>query len=361
MKKSIFKRIGLIALAVCVAIGSFFVPVIKKQSNIYASAIGDTTINNTTFTSSDIIFARIANTSQSLTPLSSFSSLLHFNNPAEPVYNISTTYLSWSFRLVLDPNYSSGPAVRFFARGYSYSYGFFTTYDYNTDSYIYDFNELGAVVDFNSSFSSLSFNLPIKINTSSGVRNSLLYFAFDNPNFSVPTLEMVSIEICSGASCPYTLNSETPITNSNIVIYTDTAGCRYLFAIPSWIDPTNPDNSTDFYSYRIYYTNESFNYDDNQIYQQGYNAGLADNQQNIYDNGYNAGFDVGFGQGRQDGIVEANDYSFISLIGAVVDVPVQTIRGMLNFTFLGINLFDFLMGLIAILVILFIVKLVRGG
>ena len=110
---------------------------------------------------------------------------------------------------------------------------------------------------------------------------------------------------------------------------------------------------------RTYFINNQFS--DSQIYQQGYSQGLADNQSNIYNNGYNAGYNVGYGNGVNVGRVEANDYSFISLIGAVVDVPVQTIRGMLNFTFLGINLFDFLMGLIAILVILFIVKLVRGG
>ena len=100
---------------------------------------------------------------------------------------------------------------------------------------------------------------------------------------------------------------------------------------------------------------------DSQQYNQGYQQGLADNQQNIYNSGYNAGKIVGYNNGKTDGIASANNYSFIGLIGAVFDAPLQTFKGLLNFNILGINLLDFALSLITIALVVYIIRLIKGG
>lgn len=65
--------------------------------------------------------------------------------------------------------------------------------------------------------------------------------------------------------------------------------------------------------------------------------------------------------GRQEGIAEANDYSFTSLISAVFDVPIQTLFGMLNFNILGVNVLTFITSILSIMLLIFVIKMIFGG
>ena len=328
MKKSIFKRIGLIALAVCVAIGSFFIPLKSDKKLSYASS--DT--------------------------VSSFSSFIG-SNVIVPVnaYNHSTS----------DVTRKSGLYFLSFAVSF---------YSFNSSLYLDVKNSLVSKLETdrfnfvscytNSSNSSTTLTIPIEQNSP----YFDLHLYTPSSRFNV---------IVSFSSSDFTSNIYKAVIGTSVDNYGTSSNPNYLcsyyvryydnndnyvnFSIDGYYRGSTVTNKSELFILedRTYFINNQFS--DSQIYQQGYSQGLADNQSNIYNNGYNAGYNVGYGNGVNVGRVEANDYSFISLIGAVVDVPVQTIRGMLNFTFLGINLFDFLMGLIAILVILFIVKLVRGG
>lgn len=96
-------------------------------------------------------------------------------------------------------------------------------------------------------------------------------------------------------------------------------------------------------------------------YNAGYTAGIQDNQQNVYQNGYNAGYDNGFDIGKTEGITSANDYSFLGLIGAVVDAPLNAFKSLFNFNILGVNLLDFIFGILTLIITIYIIKLVRGG
>lgn len=87
-----------------------------------------------------------------------------------------------------------------------------------------------------------------------------------------------------------------------------------------------------------------------------------------YDKGYNDGNanKEAYGQaqkevGKQEGIAQANDYSFTSLISAVFDVPIQTLFGMLNFNILGVNVLTFITSILSIMLLVFIIKLILGG
>lgn len=90
--------------------------------------------------------------------------------------------------------------------------------------------------------------------------------------------------------------------------------------------------------------------------------------QQAYERGYKEGNKnkEAYGQaqreaGKQEGIAQANDYSFTSLISAVFDVPIQTLFGMLNFNILGVNVLTFITSILSIMLLVFIIKLILGG
>lgn len=88
-----------------------------------------------------------------------------------------------------------------------------------------------------------------------------------------------------------------------------------------------------------------------------YNAGYN----NGYDNGYKVGYDkgntIGYNSGYNKGVESANNYSFLGLIGAVVDAPVQALSGLLNFDLLGFNMFNFFTAILTASIIIFLVRL----
>lgn len=111
----------------------------------------------------------------------------------------------------------------------------------------------------------------------------------------------------------------------------------------------------------------------NDYYNTGYNIGFRDGQQEGYTSGYNQGeregrsngFNSGYTQGEtagySAGVASANDYTFIGLLGAVVDAPVKAFTGLLNFDILGVNLSGFVLGLFSIALIIWILRKVRGN
>lgn len=86
----------------------------------------------------------------------------------------------------------------------------------------------------------------------------------------------------------------------------------------------------------------------------GYNRG---NNQG-YTNGYKIGYDNGNSAGFSAGVASANDYSFLGLIGSVIDAPIQAFMGLLSFDVLGVNLSTFVLTLFTFCIILKIVSYV---
>lgn len=114
--------------------------------------------------------------------------------------------------------------------------------------------------------------------------------------------------------------------------------------------------------YRSYFLNNPSSFTDNEIYNAGLSygraEGLADNQQNIYDSGLKLGKELGSALGYQHGVEDAGEYTFLGLLGAVVDAPVQTFIGLLNFEILGFNFLSFLTAILTIGLIFFIIRFV---
>lgn len=119
------------------------------------------------------------------------------------------------------------------------------------------------------------------------------------------------------------------------------------------------------YNTRTYYLVNPNNFNDNESFQSGYDtgyqAGLGDGNSEGYQNGYNAGNTIGYNNGYSAGVEASNQYTFLSLMGSVLDAPLQTFTSLLNFNLLGVNMLSFITGLLTLAIIVFIVKLVLGG
>ena len=104
-------------------------------------------------------------------------------------------------------------------------------------------------------------------------------------------------------------------------------------------------------------------------YDEGYSLGKEEGQSIGYSIGYSDGssvaeevqqyyYDTGYDTGYLQGAYDSSDYSFISLFGAIFDVPVQTFNGLLDIDILGINMRGLYIGLISLAVALFILKII---
>lgn len=88
-------------------------------------------------------------------------------------------------------------------------------------------------------------------------------------------------------------------------------------------------------------------------YTRGYNEGIqyADGRVNTNSASYIAGYRAG----------EEGTYTFLGLMSAVVDAPVQAIAGIFNIEILGYNMLGFVTGLLTVGLIFFIVRKLGGG
>ena len=153
-----------------------------------------------------------------------------------------------------------------------------------------------------------------------------------------------------------------PANYYNTVTYIDNNNEYITFEFPLY---TNLGNFPTGYLFeeRTYYITTSF--EDNTYYQEGYDngydVGVSEGKDLGYQEGYSSGVTVGYGNGYNEGVANSQDYSFLSLIGAVIDAPVSAFTSLLNFNLLGFNMLAFVTGLITLGVILLIVKLFIGG
>lgn len=134
-----------------------------------------------------------------------------------------------------------------------------------------------------------------------------------------------------------------------------------------WTDGARVFCSTGSKTYLLNFTiinntegGEQYNLGYNNGYNEGYNNGYNNGANDGYTNGYNSGEKIGYENGRAQGILESNDYSFLGLMGAIVDAPVKAFTGLFNFEVLGVNLRAFMMSLLTLCIVITVVKLVLG-
>lgn len=151
---------------------------------------------------------------------------------------------------------------------------------------------------------------------------------------------------------------------ANSIRYTDSNGKDFVVWAYAYTDNINSQwRELLSFQPRTYFLSTSLTKD--TMYQAGYNDGLEEGR-NIYtDAGYDEGYGVGYREGenygKNLGRLEATNYSFLSMFGALIDAPVKAITGLFNFNILGINLLGFITGAFTLVVIIFIVRLFLGG
>ncbi|AXH75973.1 MAG: hypothetical protein [Inoviridae sp.] len=80
-----------------------------------------------------------------------------------------------------------------------------------------------------------------------------------------------------------------------------------------------------------------------------------------FENGFREGKAVGEDIGFSNGVKSQGDYTFMGLLGAVFDAPIQAFKGLLSFEILGVDMSAFVSSLFALAVIVCIIKIALGG
>lgn len=384
--KKIFKTIGLICMAVVVAVGSIFVTKKQTQNEINvasaSTSVNIPTLDNTYSSSYKMHSTPISNLNFFTSDSFSFPYLgfcySSFDYFPSSFTNYLLCYLDFGFSLYQS---SSSYTINFYLSGYSlysdtciFPIGCCKSYpnsDYLTYSSDYMFGIYSTTYNSSSCEFSSSLYSPLLFYCSSQDIFIPFYcfvdYTSDYSTDSIPSLNMTyySFIISSSSFCSSYSDDVISFLNTNygqyyICSFVDTAGFRYNLAFPIFYSGSlNSNYSDSLFIESRYYSISSFS--DDFKYNKGYSDGLADNQQNIYNQGYLAGRIIGYGEGHTDGVNDSNTYTFTGLIGAVIDVPVKTILGLLDFEILGVNLFGFAVGLISFSVLLFIIRKIKGG
>ena len=62
-----------------------------------------------------------------------------------------------------------------------------------------------------------------------------------------------------------------------------------------------------------------------------------------------------------DNSAEGSNYTFLSLIGAVIDAPISAFTGMFDFTLLGVNLRSFILAMLTLAIVIVLIRIALGG
>lgn len=117
------------------------------------------------------------------------------------------------------------------------------------------------------------------------------------------------------------------------------------------------------FGYRVSVTDSS-----GDFYNSGYNNGYQDAKEGfeeektgIYNSGFEQGKVAGYNDGYNAGKDVSDNYTFLGLIGAVFDAPIQAFTGLFNFDILGVNMQGFVLAMLTLAVIIIVIRIALGG
>lgn len=108
-------------------------------------------------------------------------------------------------------------------------------------------------------------------------------------------------------------------------------------------------------------TNSGYTEGYNTGYSVGYRVGYNEGSSEGYDSGYTEGNREGYNTGYAEGVEDSNQYTFLGLVGAVIDAPIQAFTNLFNFELFGTNIKNLLLALFTASVIVVVVKFSLGG
>lgn len=222
---------------------------------------------------------------------------------------------------------------------------------------------------------------PSKYNISFEVLNQNIF------NLGFGIIENGILNVTYSPSNEYLVESN--FTNSENLLVFSKLNNTYKY----YLQPNISQN--DVYKFFALIDYRNYKPTDNDLYVTGYNAAGDVNFTNGYNigystgerSGYNTGFTAGDSKGYQRGLNDANNYTFLSLFGAIFDAPIQALfggtqrlpagtkitdssgntitltsdtvvnrGGLLNFELMGVNLSGFVLALFSLSIIIIVIK-----
>lgn len=213
-----------------------------------------------------------------------------------------------------------------------------------------------------------NYNIPIQMSTLSDEEKKYIFInenffitasglekAFDKVDFINGAINKVNEEVY-GQELVYTIHC----TNGNIEF-------KFRLMNPNednyFIPPYSTTDGINFITYAP--TEQTFTTE--ELYKQ-YNEGYNIGKENGYKEGYEKGnayrqaygkaeYDRGYSNGTKSG----NEYTFTALMLSIVDVPIQTLYGLLNFEILGYNMLNFVLGLLSLAIVIWVIRKLMGS
>lgn len=235
---------------------------------------------------------------------------------------------------------------------------------------IYDNSYYIDYMSFVSGQSSCNYLVPFEMFNSKNIRlTGCFIFTLQSSSVFENGLNFDNVSFSSTASVNQLVN---------YIKYTNNSQEYISFAFPLFLNGSDVvyyyGDSADVLTHYLYSdTGYNFGFNsrtyylastDSSLYQQGYQSGLTQGYQNGYNSGYNQGtqdvsqsqYNAGYDYGYSQGVLEANNYSFVGLISAVIDVPIKAFTSLFNFDLLGVNMLSFVTALFTLAVIITIIK-----
>lgn len=103
------------------------------------------------------------------------------------------------------------------------------------------------------------------------------------------------------------------------------------------------------------FQNISYNQGYNSGYNIGYSTGNSNGEKTGYDKGYNNGYLYGYEKGVD--AVDGTDNTLVGLVGGILTAPVNMLKTIFDFEFLGINLTHFIFSIVSLFIVIWLIKI----
>lgn len=341
MAKKILKRISLICLALLVGVGAFLLPTLNFKSNntqLSHFAHADTIIQSYEFHGSNLWFP---------TEVHTYGVVGDDDEWTFPWAGV--VWSNFRFEMLSDPN--SNNILVLTVNSIAWNNAFSLNHNYSIVS--------GANI---KSFTSVTQDIPdidfVFNNTDIPEQQSWIRFYIKSNDWINVSANFIRVEI---GQILYEWNSFITYcryydSNSNYVEISCVTLSNYNGTSSGSIDYDTREALK--IPTRSYYFIDDLS--ESQIYQQGFadgeSQGFADGESQGYNSGYSRGHEEGKNEGYYEGLEQNNPYTFDRLISSVIDVPVRTFTSLFNFTILGVNLAEFMLGLFTFCIIITLIR-----
>ena len=210
------------------------------------------------------------------------------------------------------------------------------------------------------------------------------YVSFKNQSLTITDYTLIFLELGGDSSWRYQIYVHFPsnaikISDYNVWIFTGSnnvdldsySGSGYHSSDVGSLSLTSEGFSSSDYLKYIYYTRRnpdiatnwgSFGTPTSSIqYNQGYTDGINEGFNNGFDSGFtdgkNEGYTMGYNDGYRDGTNEEfTTNGFKTLIGSIFNYPINMIRSIFNFEFMGINIYSIIVFIMSIGIVIFVIR-----